>query len=124
MKTKILFASLCLGLGLAAAAFSAPGGPPPGKGNARPDTAPNGNPDDCPYIVNGECPGGQAGCPEDCPRGDGACPKTECPAGNDSCPNPDAQPKRDGSGGPGKPANPSGPQDGSAPGKGGRGGRG
>lgn len=130
MKTKNLIASLFLGIGLVTAAFSAQGGPPAGKGNGRPDTAPTPNPDACPYIVNGECPGGQVGCPQDCPQGNGVCPntgecpKTDCPAGPGTCPNPDAQPKRDGTGGPGKPANPAGPQDGSAPGQGRRGGRG
>ncbi len=131
MKTKNLFVTMFFGLGLLTQALIAQGGPANSRGNARPDTTPITNPEECPYIVNGECPGCLIGSPEDCPFAiDGICPGT--PVGpNGAQPgtpgarlNPDADPKLDGTGGWGKPANPDGPQDGSAPGQGYRGRRG
>jgi len=128
MKIKNLLVSLSLSLGLVAVALSAQGGPGNGRGSSHPDTPPVANPEACPYLVDGACPGCPVASPEECPKAvDGVCPERpgdpnlEGPA----CPlNPDGQPKRDGSGGPGKPANPAGPQDGTAPGQGHRGGRG
>jgi hypothetical protein len=131
MKTRNLLVTMFFGLGLLTQALIAQGGPANSRGNARPETAPITNPEECPYVVNGECPGCLIGSPEDCPFAiDGICPGT--PVGpNGAQPgtpgarlNPDADPKLDGTGGYGKPANPDGPQDGSAPGQGYRGGRG
>ena len=131
MKTKNVIAGLFLGLGLLTQALIAQAGPANGRGNARPDSAPIANPDECPYYVDGQCPACELGFPEECPYAiDGACPCGQVgPSGErsgnrDFQPNPDADPKLDGTGGRGKPANPDGPQDGSAPGQGHRGGRG
>ncbi len=134
MKTNKLVASLVIGLGLLTQALIAQGGPANGRGPARPDSAPIGNPEACPYFIDGQCPAGEFGVPGECPRAiDGTCPMDQvgpngdrpgCPGNGGVCPNPDGEPKRDGTGGPGKPANPAGPQDGTAPGQGHRGGRG
>jgi hypothetical protein len=131
MKTRNLFVSMFLGFGLLTSALIAQGGPASSRGNNRPDTAPIANPEECPYIVNGECPGCLLGSPEDCPFAvDGICPGSQVgPNGNrPGNPgvhvNPDADPKLDGTGGRGQPANPAGPRAGSAPGQGYRGGRG
>ena len=71
-----------------------------------------GSPENCPFAIDGICPGTPVG-------PNGALPGTAGARWN-----PEADPKLDGTGGWGKPANPDGPQDGSAPGQGYRGGRG
>ncbi len=133
MKTKTALASLILSFGLLTAALLAQQGPANGRGKARPDNAPIANPEACPFLEDGSCPGGRTLSPENCPNAiEGKCPGTRvgpngerqrnegCP---NACPNPENAPKLDGTGGPGKPANPDGPQDGTAPGQGYRGGR-
>lgn len=134
MTTKNLVVGSLLGFGLLSHALIAQAGPANGRVNARPDSAPIGNPDECPYFVEGQCPACKLGFPEGCPNAiDGECPcgqvgpNDERPGYEDNPgarPNPDADPKLDGTGGRGKLANPTGPQDGSAPGQGCRGGRG
>jgi hypothetical protein len=131
MKIKNLLVSLFLGCGLLTNALIAQGGPANSRGNARSDTPPIANPEVCPFLVDGECPGCLINSPEDCPFAlDGTCPgiavgpNGEQPGYQGARPNPAAEPKLDGTGGRGKPANPAGPQDGSAPGVGYRGGRG
>lgn len=133
MKSKNILIGLALGLGLLSQSIAfAQNGPANGRGAAnRPDTAGSGTANtECPYLVDGSCPGGAG-----LWQGTGECPMLNegvCPNGNvcgeGTCQSPDGQPKLDGTGGPGKPANPAGPQDGSgssAPrGRGNRGGRG
>jgi len=109
MKTKNLPVSLPLGLGLLIQALLAQR-PANGRGANRPDTAPVGDPEECPCFVEGECPGGQLGSPEDCPYAlDGSCPDGQADPG--VWRNPDGTPQRDGAGGRGQPANPDGPVD-------------
>jgi hypothetical protein len=134
MKTKTMLATLAISFGLLTQALFAQQGPANGRGNARPDAAPIANPEECPFLVDGVCPGCLVNSPEDCPFAvDGTCPNGQFGPdgewiGSQGTPrarlNPDAAPKLDGTGGRGQPANPDGPQDGTAPGVGYRGGRG
>lgn len=134
MKNTTTLATLALGFGLLTQALFAQSGPANGRGGGRPESAPVAPPAECPYLVDGVCPGCLIASPEDCPfAADGTCPNARFapeggpnahPGGPPARPELDAESKRDASGGRGQPANPDGPQDGTAPGTGYRGGRG